>query len=196
MRGSNVHAGNPAAWPRRGCPTLGGVSHLTPLALALATVGVGSVLYHGPMPPGAELVHDGSIMALAAAVPLAWRRYSLRRPPTAALIAGAAAIVVNVLSRTGAPLCRPGSLPPGSRGVTCPHGHRDRLVVRTPGGPATRGPSGAQTGRVEMTLTIDSRGCKPAAVSVAHERTVPPEAPNTRLPTTHNDCWSCGSCSR
>ena len=79
-------------------------------ALALATVGVGSVLYHGPMPPGAELVHDGSIIALAVTVPLAWRRRSLRWPPTAALIAGAAAIVVNVLTRTGAPLCRPESL--------------------------------------------------------------------------------------
>lgn len=79
-------------------------------ALALATVGVGSVLYHGPMPPGAGLAHDGSIVALAATVPFAWRRYSLRRPPPAAVVAGAAAIVVNVVTRTGAPLCRPGSL--------------------------------------------------------------------------------------
>jgi hypothetical protein len=79
-------------------------------ALALAAVGVGSVLYHGPMPPGAELVHDGSILVLAATVPLAWRRHSLRWPPAVALIAGAAAIVVNVLTRTGAPLCRPSSL--------------------------------------------------------------------------------------
>jgi hypothetical protein len=80
------------------------------LALALATVGVGSVLYHGPMPPGAELAHDGSILALAVAVPFAWRRRSLRWPPPAALVAGASAIVVNLLTRTGAPLCRPGSL--------------------------------------------------------------------------------------
>jgi hypothetical protein len=79
-------------------------------ALALAAVGVGSVLYHGPMPPGAELVHDGSILVLAATVPLAWRRHSLRWPPAVALIAGAAAIVVNILTRTGAPLCRPSSL--------------------------------------------------------------------------------------
>lgn len=79
-------------------------------ALALAAVGVGSVLYHGPMSPGAELAHDGSIVALAATVPLAWRRGSLRRPPAAAAIAGAAAIVVNLLTRTGAPLCRPESV--------------------------------------------------------------------------------------
>lgn len=80
------------------------------LAVALAAVGVGSVLYHGPMPPGAELAHDGSILALAVAVPLAWRRRALRWPSIAALVAGAAAIVVNLLTRTGAPLCRPGSL--------------------------------------------------------------------------------------
>lgn len=80
------------------------------LAIALAAVGVGSVLYHGPMPPGAELAHNGSIVALAVAIPLAWRRRSVRWPPIAAVVAGAAAIVVNLLTRTGAPLCRPGSL--------------------------------------------------------------------------------------
>ena len=80
------------------------------LALALAAVGVGSVLYHGPMPPGAELIHDGSILALAAAGPIAWQRGLIGRPPAAALATGAAAVVVNVLTRTGAPLCRPGSL--------------------------------------------------------------------------------------
>jgi hypothetical protein len=79
-------------------------------ALALAAVGVGSVLYHGPMTPGAGLAHDGSIVALAATVPLAWRRRSLRWPPAAAVVAGGAAIAVNLLTRTGAPLCRPASL--------------------------------------------------------------------------------------
>src|SRR5919106_1387647 len=33
-----------------------------------------------------------------------------RGPPPAALTAGAAALVVNVVTRTGAPLCRPGGL--------------------------------------------------------------------------------------
>lgn len=79
-------------------------------ALALAAVGVGSFLYHGPMTPGSGLAHDGSIVALAATVPLAWRRRSLGLPPVAAVVAGGTAIVVNVLTRTGAPLCRPGSL--------------------------------------------------------------------------------------
>jgi hypothetical protein len=79
-------------------------------ALALAAVGVGSVLYHGPMTPGATLAHDGSIVVLAATIPLAWRRGSLRWPPVAAVIAGGGAVVVNLLTRTGAPLCRPESL--------------------------------------------------------------------------------------
>jgi hypothetical protein len=81
------------------------------LGLALASVGVGSVLYHGPMPPGAELVHDGSIVALVATIPFVWwRQRPLRRPPALSLVAGATAVAVNVLSRTGAPLCRPSSL--------------------------------------------------------------------------------------
>jgi hypothetical protein len=80
------------------------------LALALAAVGVGSFLYHGPMPPGAELVHDGSIVALAAVVPITWRHRPWRRPSALALVAGTTAVAVYVLTRTGAPLCRPGSL--------------------------------------------------------------------------------------
>jgi hypothetical protein len=80
-------------------------------ALALALVGVGSVLYHGPMTPGAELVHDGSLIAVPlAAIGVAARRRTFPRPPAAALVALAAGVAVNVLSRTGAPLCRPDSL--------------------------------------------------------------------------------------
>jgi hypothetical protein len=88
---------------RRGGPTAP--------AWALGAVGLGSVLYHGPMPPGAEAVHDGAIVALVAAVcVLAWRRRSFVRPPTLALVALAAGGAVNVLTRTGAALCRPDSL--------------------------------------------------------------------------------------
>jgi hypothetical protein len=79
-------------------------------ALALAAVGVGSVLYHGPMTSGAGLAHDGSIVVFAATIPLAWRRRSIRLPPVTAVIAGGAAIAVNLFTRTGAPLCRPESL--------------------------------------------------------------------------------------
>jgi hypothetical protein len=80
-------------------------------AVALGLVGVGSVLYHGPMPPGAEVAHDGSIAVLVAACCVAaWRRRSFGRPPVLALAALAAGGAVNVLTRTGAPLCRPHSL--------------------------------------------------------------------------------------
>jgi hypothetical protein len=87
----------------------GGRGALVP-AIALGAVGAGSVLYHGPMPTGAELAHDGSIVALAVAAPLSWLRRAPRRPPAAALVVGAAAIVVNLLTRTGAPLCQPDSV--------------------------------------------------------------------------------------
>jgi hypothetical protein len=79
-------------------------------ALALAAAGVGSLLYHGPMPWGAGLAHDGSIAAVVVTVPFAWRRGAVGRPPPAALAVGAVAVVLNLLTRTGAPLCRPGSL--------------------------------------------------------------------------------------
>jgi hypothetical protein len=77
----------------------------------LVLVGVGSVLYHGPMPAGAELVHDASLVAVpVAALGVVWRRRSFPRPPAAAVVALAVGAIVNVLSRTGAPLCQPDSL--------------------------------------------------------------------------------------
>lgn len=78
---------------------------------ALGVVGVGSVLYHGPMPAGTELAHDGSIAVLLVAVAVAmWRRGLPPRPPAAAVAALVVAIAVNLLTRTGAPLCRPSSV--------------------------------------------------------------------------------------
>jgi hypothetical protein len=79
-------------------------------ALALGAVGIGSLLFHGPMPPGAEAAHDWSIVALAAAIPMvAWRRRAFPRPPALALGLFGVGIVINLLTRTGAPLCRPDS---------------------------------------------------------------------------------------
>lgn len=80
-------------------------------ALALGAVGAGSVLYHGPMVPGAEAAHDGSIVVLlGAALALAWRRRTFPRPPWLAAVALAAGGAANLLTRTDAPLCRPDSL--------------------------------------------------------------------------------------
>lgn len=83
-------------------------------AVALGAIGAGSLLYHGPMPPGARAAHDGSIVAfLAVALVVAWRRRSFPGPPPLALVALAGGVVVNLLTRTGAPLCRPASLAQG-----------------------------------------------------------------------------------
>jgi hypothetical protein len=83
-------------------------------ALALAGVSVGSVLYHGPMPPGAELIHDGSLVGVPlTALSVAWRRRSFPRPPALAVVALVVGAFANVLTRTGAPLCRPDSLVQG-----------------------------------------------------------------------------------
>jgi MYXO-CTERM domain-containing protein len=80
-------------------------------ALALVAVGIGSFLYHGPMPAGASALHDGAIVALVGLMAAAaWRRRRLPRPPGLALVALAAAGSINLLGRTGAPLCRPDSL--------------------------------------------------------------------------------------
>jgi hypothetical protein len=79
-------------------------------AAALVAVGLGSLLYHGPMPAVAELAHDASVVALLVALVHAVWRYRVARPPALAVIAAAAGITINLLTRTGAPLCRPGSL--------------------------------------------------------------------------------------
>jgi hypothetical protein len=133
----------------------------------LGAVGVGSVLYHGPCPPGAQQAHDSSLAAalglvvlhntaaaigrnervlgaaqlgaaVAAAVPvlsssrltnpdvavlglaaavtevLSVRRYRSARPSAAAAaVTLGLGVLVNVLSRTGGPLCRPRSLVQG-----------------------------------------------------------------------------------
>lgn len=83
----------------------------------LALVGVGSVAFHGPQPPGAKVLHDAPIaglLALALATPLVRRAggrtslpgWSLRR---GAVLAGvvAAAAASYAAGRTSAPTCCP-----------------------------------------------------------------------------------------
>ena len=81
------------------------------MAVALALVGVGSVLYHGPMTPGAELVHDASLIAVPVAA-LGWCGGAARSPSSTGRGGRGPrrGAIANVLSRTGAPLCRPDSL--------------------------------------------------------------------------------------
>lgn len=84
---------------------------------ALAAVGVGSIVYHGPQPEWADPVHSGSVIGLAAllicqtVLRLAGRS---RRVVVAAWRAGggwlAAGLIAYVLGRTGSPWCRPDTL--------------------------------------------------------------------------------------
>jgi hypothetical protein len=95
-------------------------AHRVALALAaaaLAALGVGSIVYHGPQPGWARTLHDGSIAALivvdallvgaavvqgrvTAAAGTAWRQASMWM---------AAALVAFVAGRTGGWLCDPAS---------------------------------------------------------------------------------------
>jgi len=74
--------------------------------VAAAIEGLGSVAYHGPGGRAAKALHDGGLVALAAAIGVAVGREGrpvAGRPVTAALTVTAA--VLHALSRTGGPLC-------------------------------------------------------------------------------------------
>lgn len=50
------------------------------VAVAVVATGVGSFLFHGPMPPGSELAHDVSLAWLLATVPVVgtrWERWTV-----------------------------------------------------------------------------------------------------------------------
>jgi hypothetical protein len=80
------------------------------LGVALAVVGAGSAIYHGPMPSGSGIAHDGSIVVFGAvALYVAWRR-RLPRPPVTAVAVAVVGFAIYQLSRTDRPLCRPDSL--------------------------------------------------------------------------------------
>jgi hypothetical protein len=86
--------------------------------LAVAAAGVGSVDYHGPGSPGARLLHDGGLYAVAGFV--AWREVARRvgraRPTPrgraayrAALALAAAGAACWWAGRTASPFCDPDS---------------------------------------------------------------------------------------
>jgi hypothetical protein len=91
--------------------------YATPFGVVVAALGVGSVAYHGPGTAAGRFVHDLSIatvLLFVAVVEIRAGRAVRRRAASvgyrlaaAALLAAAAA---NLLGRTGAPLCRPGSV--------------------------------------------------------------------------------------
>lgn len=86
----------------------------------VALTGIGSVAYHGPQFPGAQMLHDVPIIAasaVGAAVPLsrlARGREALPGWSTRSGVAigacGALGLVAYAAGRTGSPLCRPRSL--------------------------------------------------------------------------------------
>jgi hypothetical protein len=110
-----------AAWLARRRPAAGRDRRVaTTYAGLLGLVGLGSVAYHGPQWPGAEVLHDGPIalvVALGAAVPLA--RHLRGRPPVApgrvgfvrvAGVASALGLGAYALGRTAGPACDPASV--------------------------------------------------------------------------------------
>lgn len=100
---------------RSGTGTRAGMTYSGMLAL----VGVGSVLYHGPQPPGARRLHDLPIPAAllaAAASPLAERRAGSdplpgrsRRRYVRLVALWTASGLAYAGGRTGAPTCDPDS---------------------------------------------------------------------------------------
>jgi hypothetical protein len=84
------------------------------VAVALVATGVGSFLFHGPMPSTAQLVHDVTLWLLVGAVVVSiavdYRRArALRHLLGPVLLLGGAAIVGR-LGSTGGPLCDPDSI--------------------------------------------------------------------------------------
>jgi hypothetical protein len=88
-------------------------------AATLALVGLGSVAFHGPQPPGARLMHDLPVFALAGLVVVGsgvrWARgvspmpgWTPRRGALAATVA-ALSVAAYAGGRTGAPTCDPDS---------------------------------------------------------------------------------------
>ena len=111
-----VAAAGATALRTRRRDALHGRQEMTYSAL-LALVGVGSVAFHGPQPPGAKALHDvpiAALLALAVATPVVRRArgrtalpgWSPRRGTALAAVAAAAAAAFAG-GRTSAPTCCP-----------------------------------------------------------------------------------------
>jgi hypothetical protein len=84
------------------------------VALALAGTGVGSFLFHGPMPSYAQMSHDITLWLLVAVVVasivIEFRSTGQWRHLVGPLALLAIVAIVGRLGATGNPLCDPGSL--------------------------------------------------------------------------------------
>ncbi|MGH2778266.1 MAG: ceramidase domain-containing protein [Actinomycetota bacterium] len=93
-----------------------GRARMVLFGMAVASVGVGSILYHGPQPGEAQLVHDGTIaivVAGVAALELMRGRRGVQRDRDGYLLALAALLlgaVAFTFGRTNSPLCSPGDV--------------------------------------------------------------------------------------
>jgi hypothetical protein len=94
----------------------GGRARTALFGIAVASVGVGSVLYHGPQPAQARLLHDGTIAVVVGAIAVlevARGHRGVRRDRGGYLVALAVLLfgaVAFTLGRTGSPLCFPDSV--------------------------------------------------------------------------------------
>jgi hypothetical protein len=85
----------------------------------LGLIGLGSIAYHGPQPPGSKALHDwpiAALLGLAAATPLVRRRSGHAALPGWTAQRGRRIAVVSALAgaayaagRTGSPTCDPDS---------------------------------------------------------------------------------------
>ena len=83
----------------------------TTYGLLVVALGVGSIAFHGPQPAGARWLHDLTIVSVVSFV-VVYCLVSARRDLTRYLAIGGlllCATVLNVLGRTGGPLCDPDS---------------------------------------------------------------------------------------
>lgn len=83
------------------------------VAAALVATGVGSFLFHGPMPPYAQLAHDVTLWFLVAVVAISiiaeYRSTHEWRPLLGPGLLLAVVAIIGRLGATGNPLCDPGS---------------------------------------------------------------------------------------